>query len=67
MQIRKIEAGDLKVCVNILEKSYSKPPYNEKFTEGSAFNYLKRKFDFCAEHSFIIEEDENMAIMFKKL
>ncbi len=58
--IRKIKERDLVKCAEILEKSYIKPPYNEKFTDGSAFNYLKIKFDFCAEHSLIIEEDENV-------
>ena len=55
--IRKIQLTDLPKCAEILEKSYVKPPYNEKFTDGSAFNYLKRKLDFCAEHSLVIEDD----------
>lgn len=58
--IRKIQSTDLDKCVELLEKSYSRPPYNEKFSSGSAFNYLKRKFDYCADHSFVIEEDENI-------
>ncbi len=60
MQIRKIKSADLDKCAEILERSYSKPPYNEKFTSGSAFDYLKRKFDYCAEHSFVIKEDKNV-------
>jgi GNAT superfamily N-acetyltransferase len=58
--IRKINSTDLPKCAELLEKSYSKPPYKEKFSSGSAFEYLKRKLDFCQEHSFIIEEDENV-------
>ena len=58
--IKKIQLADLTRCAELLEKSYSKPPYNEKFSSGSAFNYLKSKFDYCAEHSFVIEEDENI-------
>lgn len=58
--IRKINLDDLAKCAEILERSYIKPPYNEKFTAGSAFNYVKRKFDFCAEHSLVIEEDGNV-------
>lgn len=58
--IRKIQPADLTECAKLLEKSYSKPPYNEKFTGGSAFDYLKRKFDYCSGHSFAIEEDENI-------
>ena len=58
--IRKVQSTDLTRCAELLEKSYSKPPYNEKFSSGVAFNYLKSKFDYCAEHSFVIEEDENI-------
>ena len=58
--IKKIQSADLTRCAELLEKSYSKPPYNEKFSSDSAFNYLKSKFDYCAEHSFVIEEDENI-------
>jgi aminoglycoside 6'-N-acetyltransferase I len=58
--IRKIKLSDLQSCAEILEKSYSKPPYNEKFPSDSAFNYIKRKFDYCAEHSFVVEEDKNV-------
>lgn len=60
LNIRKIQLDDLNKCAEILERSYSKPPCNERFEEGSAFNYLKRKFDYCAEESFVLEEDENM-------
>jgi GNAT superfamily N-acetyltransferase len=59
-KIKKIESTDLIKCAELLEKSYSKPPYNEKFSSGSAFDYLKNKFDYYAEHSFIIKEDENI-------
>lgn len=59
-KIRKIKSTDLAKCALILEKSYSKPPYNEKFSSGSALDYLKRKFNYCAEHSFVAEEDENI-------
>lgn len=31
MLIRKIKLSDLKKCAEILEKSYSKPPYNDNF------------------------------------
>ena len=58
--IKKIQSADLTRCAELLEKSYSKSPYNEKFSSGSAFNYLKSKFDYCAEHSFVIKEDENI-------
>ncbi len=58
--IKKIQSGDLNKCAEILEKAYNKPPYNEKFASGSAFNYLKRKFDYCADYSFVIEEDGNV-------
>lgn len=60
MVIRKIKSADLAKCAEILERSYSKPPYNEEFPSGSAFDYLKRKFDFCEDHSLIIEENENI-------
>ena len=59
-KIRKIKLVDLAKCVEILEKSYSKPPHNEKFLGGSAFDYLKSKFDYCAEHSFVVKEDKNI-------
>lgn len=58
--IRKIKITDLNRCVELLEKAYNKPPYNENFTSGSAFKYLKRKFDYCQDHSFVIEEDKNV-------
>lgn len=58
--IRKIQLTDLPKCAEILEKSYTKLPYNEKFTDGSALSYLKRKLDFCAEHSLVIEDDKNV-------
>lgn len=58
--IKKIQSSDLTRCAELLEKSYSKSPYNEKFSSDSAFNYLKSKFDYCAEHSFVIKEDENI-------
>ena len=59
-KIRKIKLTDLAKCALILEKSYSKPPYNEKFLSGNAFDYLKSKFGYCAEHSFIIKENKNI-------
>lgn len=58
--IRKIQLTDLPKCAEILEKSYTKLPYNEKFADGSALNYLKRKLDFCEEHSLVIEKDKNV-------
>lgn len=58
--IRKIKSTDLLKCAELVEKSYKKPPYNEKFTSGSAFYYLKRKFDYCKDNSLVIEEDENI-------
>lgn len=58
--IRKIKLSDLQKCTHLLEKSYSKPPYNEKFTGNNAYDYLKRKLDYCVEHSFVIEEDKNI-------
>jgi len=58
--IKKIQSTDLTRCAELLKKSYSKPPYNENFSSGAAFNYLKSKFDYCAEYSFVIEEDENI-------
>ncbi len=58
--IRKIKLSDLEKCAEILEKSYNKPPYNEKFASGISYKYLKRKFDYCAENSFVIEEDKNV-------
>jgi len=58
--IRKIKLADLQKCAEILERSYNKPPYNEKFTSGVGYKYLKRKFDYCADNSFVIEENKNV-------
>ena len=58
--VKKIQSTDLTRCAELLEKSYSKPPYNEKFSSGAAFSYLKSKFDYCAEYSFVIKEDKNI-------
>lgn len=60
VKIRKIKLSDLAKCAEILEKSYGKPPYNEKFPGGVAFDYVKGKFDYCKEHSFVIEEDKEV-------
>lgn len=58
--IRKINLIDLNKCAEILEKSYTKPPYNEKFPGAAAFGYVKGKFDYCRDHSFVIEEDKEV-------
>lgn len=59
-KIKKIQSDNLTRCAELFQKSYGKPPYNEKFSRGNAFDYLRRKFDYCAEHSFVIEEDKNI-------
>ncbi len=58
--IRKIQSADLNKCAELLDKSYSKPPHNEKSSISGAFDYVKRKFDYCRENSFVVEEDKNV-------
>lgn len=52
-EIRKMEAGDLPRCAEILEAAYKLPPYNEKFAPGVALGYVENKFNYCAGHSFV--------------
>jgi len=56
--IRKMEAGDLSRCAEILEAAYILPPYNEKFSPGVALMYLEGKFKLCAGHSFVASGED---------
>ena len=52
--IRLIEEKDLDSCAKLLEEAYSDEPYNEKFHEGMALNYIKSKFYNGKDHSFVL-------------
>lgn len=60
LNIRKIKTEDLSRCASMLERVYSRPPYDEKFSNNNSFRYIKSKFDLYAEHSFVIEEDRDI-------
>jgi len=63
-EIRKMNAVDMPRCAEILEAAYSLPPYNEKFTPGVALSYIKSKFNYCAGHSFVSEDDDKKIVGF---
>lgn len=58
--IRKMQETDLAECAQILEDAYGLPPYNEKFPSGTSLAYIKSKYAYCAEHSFILEDEDNI-------
>ena len=56
MEFRKVEDRDLEECSNLLENAYSDEPYNEKFNEGDALEYIMGKFNDCKGYSFVATE-----------
>lgn len=51
-------------CAEILEATYSLPPYDEKFAPSVALSYIRSKFDHCAGHSFVAEDDGGRIVGF---
>ncbi|MBU4512598.1 hypothetical protein KKD19_05170, partial [Patescibacteria group bacterium] len=64
MKIRKIKLGDLEHCSRLLENEYSREPYNENFKRGTAMQYLKSKYRYCKDNSFVMVNDDNKIIGF---
>ena len=66
MTIRKIEKEDLQKCSKILERAYSRSPYNESFKENTSEFYILNKYDNCKDNSFVLlnEEQEIIAFVF---
>lgn len=56
-----METADLESCALILESAYSLPPYNEKFPPEVALGYIRAKYSYCAGHSFVVENDGELA------
>ncbi len=57
MKIRKIRESDLRDCAELLKKSYSKSPYNEKFVSKNHLKYVESKYKIAKENSFVLEID----------
>lgn len=64
MKIRKIKLLDLSACSHILENEYSREPYNEKFDRGAALKYIKSKYKYCQNSSFVMADEANKIIGF---
>lgn len=59
MKIRKIKRTDLLACAKILEKAYSRPPYNENFKGANALEYIKGKYKNCKDNGFVAFDEKN--------
>lgn len=57
MLIRKIKKEDITVCGIILKNVYSIPPYNENFLNWNEIKYIKSKYKYCKDSSFVVEEN----------
>ncbi|MDR1944527.1 MAG: hypothetical protein LBQ59_00065 [Candidatus Peribacteria bacterium] len=55
--IKNLQENDLQFCANILEKEYSKKPYNEIFKNDNALKYVESKFKNNKENCFVLEEN----------
>jgi hypothetical protein len=58
--IRNLQESDLQFCANILEKEYSKNPYNETFKNDNVLRYVKSKFENNKETCFVLEENNKI-------
>ncbi|MDR3150516.1 MAG: hypothetical protein LBU14_02630 [Candidatus Peribacteria bacterium] len=58
--IRNLQENDLRICTNILEKEYSKEPYNETFESDSALKYIESKFKNNKETCFVLVENNKI-------
>ena len=55
--IRPMNRNDLERCAKLLVESYSEDPYYENFVAGGGLQYLESKFEYCKEHSFLLEKN----------
>ena len=68
MKIRKIKKLDLPRCIEILEKAYGRPPYNEVFKDLNANLYIEGKYKYCKDNSFVaVNKDQVVAFVFIKI
>lgn len=56
-KIRLMENKDLDACARIIEEAYSKDPYNETFSPGSALKFIDNRFSIGKGSSFVMEKD----------
>ncbi len=64
MKIRKIIKDDLKICSEILERAYSRDPYNEAFNKNTALEYINNKYKNFRENSFVVINEEYEVVAF---
>lgn len=67
MHIRKIEKNDIPICAQLVQEAYSQAPYNEVFHDGTALEYIQRKFDICQNNSFVALSDNDQLLAFVML
>ncbi|MBU1445857.1 GNAT family N-acetyltransferase [Patescibacteria group bacterium] len=52
MEIRNLQKDDVKICSEILQRTYAQEPYNVNFDSKIAFQYIEEKLRFNPEGSF---------------
>ncbi|MBN1439382.1 MAG: GNAT family N-acetyltransferase [Anaerolineales bacterium] len=61
LKIRRLSAGDLEACVELLLESYNPPPWNDRWTPDSGKRYLSEFMSHVHFFGFAAVESETMA------